>query len=110
MPVMHLEPGVAADLGMTAFSSDGRALAAAGHGLHGRSGPRQRDGVAEWRLHVRPGVDAVLITSCILAVLLLLPNSARASLQPSLQPRLSERSSTLPSLARLSVRQSSGHH
>lgn len=64
--VMKLEAsGSQGDLGWSAAAMDGRNLASAGRGAR-----------AEWHLMVQQGADAVLICSCMLALLALKPPAA----------------------------------
>lgn len=63
--VMTLDPGNPADLALTASTVDGRRLATGG-----------RSAGDEWKLQVKQGADAVLIGSCMLAMLLLRPSPA----------------------------------
>jgi len=67
--VMMLEEGDPADLRMTAYAIDGSPLAAAGRWVSST----QRAGGDDWRITVKPGVDAVLIIACMLSKLLLRP-------------------------------------
>lgn len=64
--VMSIEEGTSADMQMTASMVDGRTIATAG---------RSNDGHGDaWKLQVMPGADAILIASCMLALILLRPN------------------------------------
>jgi len=84
VPVMHLEVVSLADFRMKALAMNGRELATAGRSAGGR---RQAEGGSSvWKVSVRPGVDAVLISSCMLSLGLLLPQQARASLQAGESP------------------------
>jgi len=65
--VMTLDPG-AGDLRMTASSMDGRLLASAGKNV--QVAVRQLESHDTWKLQVKPGLDAVLIVSCMLGALL----------------------------------------
>merc|ERR1719277_1224373 len=56
---------------MTANASDGRILATAGP--NDGTGMIQSDVPNAWKLQVRPGADAVLISTCMLAKALLQP-------------------------------------
>jgi len=71
-PVLQIEMGSREDLRMSASMMDGRLLASAGRnvGVAGRQGEGAED---SWKMQVKPGVDAVLITSCMLALILLRP-------------------------------------
>lgn len=65
--VMSLDPG-AGDLRMTASSMDGRLLASAGKNV--QVAVRQLESHDTWKLQVKPGLDAVLIVSCMLGAML----------------------------------------
>lgn len=66
--VMIIEPGNPTDLALTASTLGGRRLGSGG-----------RISGDDWRLQVKPGEDAVLIGSSILALLLLRPSSSLPS-------------------------------
>jgi len=70
-PVLQIEMGNQQDLRMSASTMDGRLLASAGRNVG--VGGRQFEGNDSWKMQVKPGVDAVLITSCMLSLTLLRP-------------------------------------
>lgn len=80
-PVLQIEMGSISDLRMSASTMDGRLLASAGRSAAG--GGQQFEGADTWKMQVKPGTDAVLITSCMLALVLLRPHAERASLGAS---------------------------
>lgn len=94
--VMTIDSVDPTGLQLTASTPEGRMLASAGRsgapggasgaGMPGRGGPDH------WRLQVKPGADAVLVASCMLAILLLQPTST-GTVTPSL-PSASPRAST----------------
>lgn len=71
--VMFIEAGRVGDLQMTATVPDGRVVGNGGRALS-TSARRQREGDDNtWKLQVMPGADAVLIASCMLALILVRP-------------------------------------
>jgi len=70
-PVLQIDMGNHSDLSMSASTMDGRLLASAGR--NATAGGRSFEGGDSWRMQVKPGTDAVLITSCMLALILLRP-------------------------------------
>mmetsp|Transcript_4805 Transcript_4805/g.8721 ORF Transcript_4805/g.8721 Transcript_4805/m.8721 type:complete len:468 (+) Transcript_4805:114-1517(+) len=70
-PVMILELGSQEDLRITAAAVDGNLLSSGGRNIS-ISG-RQLEGSDAWKMQVKPGADAVLIASCMLALILLRP-------------------------------------
>lgn len=70
-PVLQIEMGNQSDLRMSASTMDGRVIASAGR--NAAAGGRQFDGNDSWKMQVKPGTDAVLVTSCMLALILLRP-------------------------------------
>jgi hypothetical protein len=81
-PVLRIEMGSPADLRMSASTMEGKVLASAGRSNGGA------DGASSWKMQVNPGTDAVLITSCMLALIKLRP-------WPSGDPRISVGASTM---------------
>eukprot|EP00929_Paragymnodinium_shiwhaense_P121360 TRINITY_DN9358_c0_g1_i1.p1 TRINITY_DN9358_c0_g1~~TRINITY_DN9358_c0_g1_i1.p1 ORF type:complete len:445 (-),score=84.09 TRINITY_DN9358_c0_g1_i1:30-1364(-) len=77
--VMTLEEGVPADLRMSAYAMDRSPLGAAG-----RTAPSHRDQGDDWRITVKPGIDALLVMACMLAKLLL---AGPAEAQPGFRDR-----------------------
>jgi len=69
--VLRIEMGSASDLCMFASTMDGRVLASAGRSAEGQSSGQQFEGIDIWKMTVKPGIDAVLITSCMLALIFL---------------------------------------
>jgi hypothetical protein len=65
--VMTLEK-TEGDLCMSATTMDGRLLASAGKDV--RVGSQRVECHDAWKLQVKPGLDAVLISACMLSVLL----------------------------------------
>jgi len=105
-PVMVIEQGDSSELRLTATMPDGRALADARRGGFPSSNTpgqparnRMNDG-SYWTLKVKPGVDAVLIASCMLAVILLRPFSVPTPSSSTLSPFVSGQSPG-PSLPQL---------
>lgn len=73
-PVMQIDLCVGGeDLSMKASTPEGRVLASAGRDVAGGTGMAPRGAEDTWKMQVKPGVDAVLITSCMLAIILLKP-------------------------------------
>jgi len=70
-PVMAIEVTSPSENRMTANAADGRILATAGP--NDGTGMIQSDVPNAWKLQVRPGADAVLISTCMLALALLQP-------------------------------------
>lgn len=118
-PVMLIEQGDSSELRLTATMPDGRALADARRGgfpsshtpdasrggfpsSHDPGQParnRMNDG-AYWTLKVKPGADAILIASCMLAVILLRPFSVPTPTSHTVSPFVSGQSPG-PSLPQL---------
>jgi hypothetical protein len=71
--VLQLEMGSQQDLRMSASAMDGRLLASAGRNVG--VGGKQFEGIDSWKMQVKPGIDAVLITSCMLGLILIRPLS-----------------------------------
>jgi len=65
--VLQIDMGNAKDLQMCASTMDGKLLASAGRSVVGQTA----EGTGIWKLQVKPGTDAVLITSCMLALIVL---------------------------------------
>jgi hypothetical protein len=73
-PVISFALGSMSDRCINASTMDGRLLASAGRtGAVPGQGKLLEASSDTWKLTVKPGVDAVLITSCMLALLLLCP-------------------------------------
>jgi hypothetical protein len=79
-PVLQIEMGNPQDLRMSASTMDGRLLASAGRNVGVGSQQFSSQGSDSWKMQVKPGVDAVLITSCMLALILLRPSDDRLSM------------------------------
>lgn len=104
--VLQIEMSNQQDLRMSASTMDGRILASAGKSVGAVS--QQLEGSDAWKMQVKPGVDAVLITSCMLALILFGPGSQeRLSMggastvggtAPSLRPHPSPSPSALPGM------------
>lgn len=69
--VLRIEMESASDLRMAASTMDGRVLASCGRSAAGQVAAQQFEGIDTWYMQVKPGIDAVLITSCILALIFL---------------------------------------
>lgn len=105
-PVLQIEMSNQQDLRMSASTMDGRILASAGKSVGAVS--QQLEGSDAWKMQVKPGVDAVLITSCMLALILFGPGSQeRLSMggastvggtTPSLRPHPSPSPSARPGM------------
>lgn len=105
-PVLQIEMSNQQDLRMSASTIDGRILASAGKSVGAVS--QQLEGSDAWKMQVKPGVDAVLITSCMLALVLFGPGSQeRLSMggastvggtAPSLRPHPSPSSPAMPGM------------
>jgi len=67
--VLQIDMGNATDLRMSASTMDGKLLASAGRSVAGQTA----EGKDTWKMQVKPGTDAVLITSCMLALIVLKP-------------------------------------
>lgn len=94
-PVMVLDAGDPNELHYTASRMDGRVLASAGRQPNPLEGQEENE---IWRLQVRPGIDAILVLTCMLAIMLLRPRPADGTITPSLPgftPR-ERRDATLP--------------
>lgn len=74
--VLQIDMGSAPkDLRMCASAMDGKLLASAGRSAVGQTA----EGKDTWKLEVKPGTDAVLITSCMLALIMLEPSPFAAA-------------------------------
>lgn len=73
--VMTIEVGTSGDMQMTATIPDGRVIATAGRSSTASGMPDAKGDT--WKLQVMPGADAILIASCMLAMILLNPWKGR---------------------------------
>lgn len=101
-PVMFLDAGDSNGLHYTATRIDGRVLASAGRQPNPLEDQENND---IWRLQVRPGIDAILVMTCMLAIMLLPPRPADGAITPSL-PGLTPRGSIMSIPRRSAMRRS----